>query len=107
VARHQDRAAVALERLGKLADRRHVQVVGRLVEQEQLRRGLGEQEGGKDRTEPLAAGQRAGQPVGPLAAERNRARLALTSFAEAAGAAARTLSTTLSESSRISRRCGR
>ena len=70
MAGHQDRAAVALERRGQLPDRRHVQVVGRLVEQQQLGRGLGEQQGREDGTEPLAAGQRAGPPVGPLAAEQ-------------------------------------
>ena len=36
----QDRAAVALQGLGELADRGQVQVVGRLVEQQQLGRGL-------------------------------------------------------------------
>src|SRR3984957_9353933 len=36
VASHHDRAAIVLQRLGQLPDRRHVQVVGRFVKQQQL-----------------------------------------------------------------------
>ncbi len=55
MAGDQDRAEVVVERLGKLTDGRYVQVVGRLVEQEQLGRGLREEQGREDGPEPLAA----------------------------------------------------
>jgi hypothetical protein len=55
VAGDQDRPAVAFQRLGQLADRRQVQVVGRLVEQQQLGRGLRQEQGREDGPEPLAA----------------------------------------------------
>jgi hypothetical protein len=70
VARHEQRPLIAGQRLGQLPRRRHVQVVRRLVEQQQLRRGLGEQQRREHRAEPLAAGQRPGDLVRPRPAEQ-------------------------------------
>jgi hypothetical protein len=91
---------------GTAADRSHVQVVGRFVQQEQLRRGLGEQQGREDGAERSPPDSVLASRSARVPRNKNRARLARTSFSDAAGAAARTLSTTLSESSRMSRALG-
>ena len=108
VADHDQRAPVAGQRLRQLPDRGHVQVVGRLVEQQQLRRRVGEQQRGEHGAEPLAAGQRPRHLVRPRAAEQEpgQPRPDLVDR-RARGATARTFSTTVSASSRMSSRCGR
>jgi hypothetical protein len=70
VARHQQRSLITGQRLGQLPRRRHVQVVRGLVEQQQLRWGLGEQQRREHRAEPFAAGQRPGGLVRPRPAEQ-------------------------------------
>ena len=62
MARHDQRALVRRQRLGQLTDARHVEVVGRLVEQEQLGRGLCQQQRGERGPEAFAAGQRRRPP---------------------------------------------
>jgi hypothetical protein len=70
VAHHDHRAPVAPQRLGELTGRGHVQVVGRLVEDQELGRRLREQQGGEHGTESLAVRQPARHLVRAGAAEQ-------------------------------------
>src|SRR4051795_13424211 len=66
---------VAGEGVGELLDAVQVEVVGRLVEQEQLRRRLGQQQSGEPYAEPLAARERAGRLLGLVAAHEEAGQL--------------------------------
>jgi hypothetical protein len=70
VAHHDQRAAVRVERLHELPGADDVEVVRGLVEQQELRGGLGEQHAGQRRAQPLTTRERGDGQVGPGAAEQ-------------------------------------
>src|SRR5215470_19791452 len=70
VAGHDQRALVGPQRTGQLPHAGHVEAVGRLVQQQQLRRRLGEQQGRQRGPEQLAARQRPGPLVGAPSPEQ-------------------------------------
>ena len=59
---HQQRSVVALQRRDELGHAVEIEIVGRFVEDQQLRRRLGQQQRGQAGPEALAAGQRGHRP---------------------------------------------
>ena len=68
MADDEESAAVGLQRFDELVDTDDVEIVGRLVEDQQLRRRLHQEQGGEADAEAFATGQRADGPVGGGAA---------------------------------------
>ena len=56
---HDERPAVRVQRVLQMSDADQIEVVGRFVEQQQMRRRFGEQHAHQGRAQSLAAGQRA------------------------------------------------
>ena len=57
MASHHEGTAVAVQGLSELANRGHVEVIGRLVEQQELRRGSARNKGGERGQHGFATGQ--------------------------------------------------
>ena len=107
MADDEHRAAVGGERVDELVDRVEVEVVRRLVEHEQLRRRVGEQQPRERDPEPLAARQRRDRPVDGIAADEEPREPVAQLGDRARRCRRRTFSSTEAASSRPSTRCGR
>ncbi len=70
MADHDEGAAIGVQRRLQLADADQVEVVGRLVEQQQLRCGLGVEHADQGRPQPLATRQRRNGQVDVIAAKQ-------------------------------------
>ena len=75
MADHDQCAAIGGQRGHQCVVRRQVEVVRRFVEQQQLRGGVGQQQGGQRRAEQLATGERADRLVGSGTAEQEPRQL--------------------------------
>jgi len=68
VTDHQHPTAIGRQRLHQLVDAVEVEVVGRLVQDQQLHRWGRQQQTGKGHPEPFTTGQSADRPVHRIAA---------------------------------------
>jgi hypothetical protein len=75
VAHHEQRTPIGVEGINQLVNALQVEVVGRLVEQQQLGWGLGEQDAGERHPESLAARQPPGRLVDPTATNEEPGKL--------------------------------